>query len=191
MGSKTEQVFFEIEGDKTGARIFGNNLIMDENRNIHLLTGYGPIQEVRCFAHLLNLDGFKFSARFADDSTFSQYHSKTPHIVRIAHALENQMAVYVAPSTTDFILGPNKEACREIFRRLLGQQEFVLPEWVDPLFAMLPRIEAQVGTMFCYRNNLNIEQLVAEKIASGSFLFPPPSASLTLDQKTADGEHSR
>ena len=49
------QPTISLLGQRASATIFCNNLILDNDRLIVLLSAYGPSQEVRAFAQILNL----------------------------------------------------------------------------------------------------------------------------------------
>ncbi len=177
-----------LEGKKATATIFLSNLIYRRLRDVVFLTAYGPTQEVRAFGQLLTEDGT--TLKIPEIATLRAV--RPEGLYRIIPNLPNgYSAIYVLPSTKDYLLGDSKEECFGIFSRILDQTKFVHREWYEELFDVVTEeIPPAVGTKKCYRLAANIERQVAERVETGAFRFPASTAALTLGAAELDGTES-
>lgn len=173
-----------LDGKRATATIFVSNLIYRRLRDIVFLTAYGPSQEVRAFGQLLTEDGTTLKI----PETVTLRAVRPEGMYRIIPNLSNAYsAIYVLPSTKDYLLGDSKEECFGIFSRVLDQTKFVHRDWYEDLFdVVVEELPSSVGTKKCYRLKENIEKEVAERVTSGVFKLPASTADLVLEASDPD-----
>ena len=174
----------QLRGKKAGALIHVSDLIVDR-RQVVYFTGFGPTQEVRAFAQLLNSGEAELSL-VGDEETFSLRACRTDFPIQVAKGPEGHSLIYCLPRDTSYIVAASEQEGREVYYRLLEQESFVLREWFPVFFAEVERVEPVVGEKFCLRNSLAVEARVKEGLRKGEFQFPEPTASLILEQSTVE-----
>lgn len=173
-----------LTGKRASATIFVKDLIYRRLRDIVFLAAYGPSQEVRAFGQLLSEEGV--TLKIPEVATLRA--ARTEGMYRIIPNLPNgYSAIYVLPSTKDYLLGESKEECFGIFSRILNQTTFVHRDWYEELFdVVVEELQPTVGAKLCYRLKGNIEKEVAERVAKGVFTMPASTADLVLDDADPD-----
>lgn len=168
-----------LTGKRASATILVKDLIYRRLRDIVFLAAYGPSQEVRAFGQLLMEGGA--TLKIPEVATLRA--ARTEGMYRIIPNLPNgYSAIYVLPSTKDYLLGDSKEECFGIFSRILDQTMFVHRDWYEELFdVVVEELSPTVGTKLCYRLKENIEKEVAERVAKGVFTMPAATADLVLE----------
>lgn len=176
-----------LEGKRATAAVFASNLILEGNKVI-LLIAYGPSQEVRAFAQLLNGG----DARLEVPEITRQHNVKCFGAMRMIQRLDNgYSALYAAPFGTDYVIGDTEEECFGIYSRILDQSHFVHAAWYREIFNLARELPATIGTKKCYRPKENIKHEVKQFIAYGGFKFPAPTAELEIEvEKKADGQQA-
>lgn len=175
------QPTISLLGQRASATIFCNNLILDDDRLIVLLSAYGPSQEVRAFAQILYdreapLLGIpdKKSKRIAVGGTVSL----------ISKMDNGYSGLYILPDRKRrLIIGDCREECFQIYSRILDQQQFVHRDWYLPLFDMAEELSPVIGSKKCYRHIDNVPEEVRNRIKYGGFAFPKPTAGITVEVK--------
>lgn len=173
-----------LTGKRASATILVKDLIYRRLRDIVFLAAYGPSQEVRAFGQLLAEEGA--TLKIPEVATLRA--ARSEGMCRIIPNLTNgYSAIYVLPSTKDYLLGDNKEECFGIFSRILDQTMFVHRDWYEQLFdVVVEELQPTVGAKLCYRLKNNIEEEVAERVANGAFTMPASTADLVLDDADPD-----
>lgn len=181
-----------LKGKKTSATVFCNNLIKD-GRKIIFLTAYGPSQEIGAFAQLLS-DGeakLYFQGKTEPDSSdddnsdspssvLNPYPCSTPQIIP---KIENGYSgLYVLPTRSESVIVCNTpEECFDIYGRILDQQQFVHRDWYKPMFDLASELIPEIGAKVCFRYASDPTQEVKQRLDSGEFSFPEPTANLTVE----------
>jgi len=175
------QPAISLMGQRASATIFCSNLVLEEERLIVLLSAYGPSQEVRAFAQilcdreapLLKIPGRKGN-RVSVGGPFSL----------IGKMDNGYSGLYILPDRERrLIVGNSREECFAIYSRILDQQQFVHRDWYLPLFDMAEKIAPVIGNKKCYRHIGNVPEEVSNRIRFGGFVFPGPTASITVAVK--------
>ena len=168
-------------GQRASATIFCGNLLLEEERIISFLTAYGPSQEVRAFAQVLcdreapllkiaNRKGIRVSPGGA--------------VSLIAKMDNGYSGLYILPDRDRrLIIGNCREECFAIYSRILDQQQFVHRDWYLPLFDLSELLVPVIGEKVCCRIGENIAEEVSNRIRSGGFSFPAPTAGITVAVK--------
>ena len=180
------QPTISLLGQRASASIFCSNLILDSDRLIVLLSGYGPSQEVRAFAQILHDRESpllevpdKKGTRVAVGGTVSL----------IGKMDNGYTGLYILPDPKRrLIVGNSREECFTIYSRILDQQQFVHRDWYLPLFDMAEELTPAIGTRKCYRHIENVPEEVRNRIRYGGFAFPESTASITVEVKEATAE---
>lgn len=175
------QPTISLLGQRASASIFCSNLILDSDRLIVLLSGYGPSQEIRAFAQILHDRESplleipdKKSKRVAVGGTVSL----------IGRMDNGYTGLYILPDPKRrLIVGNSREECFTIYSRILDQQQFVHRDWYLPLFDMAELLIPQIGYKMCYRLIENVPEEVRNRIRYGGFAFPEPTATIAVEVK--------
>jgi len=168
-------------GQRASATIFCGNLILEEEKNISLLTAYGPSQEVRAFAQILcdrEAPLLKIPGRKGIRVSLGGP-------VSLIGKMDNGYSgLYILPDRERrLIIGNCRDECFAIYSRILDQQQFVHRDWYLPLFDLAELLVPLIGEKMCYRLGENIAEEVTNRIRYGSFAFPAPTASITVAVK--------
>lgn len=174
---------------KATARIFVSNLIITDHKKVLFLTGFGPTQEIRAFAHILNDGKGDMKASLKGENVVRVFEAKTFYAIRLVNLGQGYHGIHVVPDNS-YIVGDTREECFEIYSRILSQKEFVHRDWYEDLFGALPQIEPSIGSKVCFQNSINVEAAVKEGINEGLFKFPVPTAHLTLEQANKEGSRN-
>lgn len=166
-----------IRGKKASATIFCSNIFINNKRQTIFLTGYGPSQEVRAFAQLLESGEATLEAA---DTTFRNITSIGT--LRIIPKFDNGYSgIYIVPAETSYVVGESEEACFGIYSRILDQHHFVHAEWYKEMFALAEVILPTIGSMKCYRIVTGVENEVQQRLKYGGFKFPESTATIMLE----------
>ena len=124
------QPTISLMGQRASATIFCNNLILDNDRLIVLLSAYGPSQEVRAFAQILH----DREAPLLEVPGKKSNRVALGGLVSLISKMDNGYSgLYILPSKQRrLIIGNNREECFTIYSRILDQQQFVHRDWYLP-----------------------------------------------------------
>ena len=175
------QPTISLMGQRASATIFCSNLILEDDRLIVLLSAFGPSQEVRAFAQILN-------DREAPLLKMPGQHEKRVAVggtMSLIGKMDNGYSgFYIIPdSKRRLIIGKNREECFTIYSRILDQQQFVHREWYLPLFDMAAELTPVIGRKKCYRHIDSVPEEVRNRIKYGGFAFPEPATSIRVEVK--------
>jgi hypothetical protein len=175
------QPTISLMGQRASATIFCSNLILEEDRLIVLLSAFGPSQEVRAFAQILN-------DREAPLLKMPGQHEKRVAVggtMSLISKMDNGYSgLYILPnSSRRLIIGNSREECFTVYSRILDQQQFVHSEWYLPLFDMAEELTPVIGRKKCYRHIDNVSEEVRNRIRYGGFAFPEPATAITVEVK--------
>jgi hypothetical protein len=181
-----------ITNKKASATVLCQDLIAD-NRRVVCLSAYGPSQEVRAFAQILNL-GQETTLESEEQEGGSQvhiYHAYCPTLPRIIPKMgEGYSGLYVLPGTHAFLIGNSTEECFGIFSRILDQKEFVHRDWYAELFPVLTApVEVSIGSKVCFRYHLDkVKAEIPNRVRFGGLKIPPATAHFTIAKEAQDGQ---
>lgn len=175
------QPTISLLGQRASATIFCSNLILVEDRLIVFLTAFGPSQEVRAFAQILN----------DREAPLLKLPGQHEHRVAVGGTMcliskmdNGYSGLYILPnSLRRLIIGNSREECFNVYSRILDQQQFVHREWYLPLFDMAEELSPVIGRKKCYRHIDNVPEEVGNRIKYGGFTFPEPATSIMVEVK--------
>jgi hypothetical protein len=175
------QPTISLLGQRASATIFCNNLILDNDRLIVMLSTYGPSQEVRAFAQIL----YDKEAPLLEIPGKKGSRISFGGPVSLIGKMDNGYSgLYILPSKQRrLIIGNNREECFTIYSRILDQQQFVHRDWYLPLFDMAELLVPQIGNKVCYRLIENVPEEVRNRIRYGGFAFPETTTGITVEVK--------
>jgi len=175
------QPTISLLGLRASATIFCNQLILDDDRLIVLLSAFGPSQEVRAFAQIL----YDREAPLLEIPDKKSKRVAAGGNVGLIGKMDNgYTGLYILPDRKRrLIVGNSQEECFGIYSRILDQQQFVHRDWYLPLFEMVEELSPVIGTKKCCRYIDNVPEEVRNRIKYGGFAFPKPTASITVEVK--------
>jgi hypothetical protein len=173
------QPTISLLGQRASASIFCSNLVLDSDKLIVLLSGYGPSQEVRAFAQILH-DRESPLLEIPDKKSKRVTVGGT---VSLIGKMDNgYTGLYILPDPKRrLIVGNCREECFAIYSRILDQQQFVHRDWYLPLFDIAELLTPQIGYKMCYRHIENVSEEVRNRIRYGGFAFPESTAAITVE----------
>ncbi len=185
-----------ITNKKASATVLCKDLVA-ENRRVVCLSAYGPTQEVRAFAQILNL-GQDSSLESEEKEGSGQVHifqAYCPTLPRIIPKMGvGYSGLYVLPESHAYLIGNSTDECFGIFSRILDQKEFVHRDWYDELFpALTEPLEVNIGSKVCFRFHLDkVKAEIPNRVRYGGLKIPPATAHFTIakEEKT-QGEGDR
>jgi hypothetical protein len=167
-----------IEGKRASATVFVSNLILHGSKAV-FMSAYGPSQEIRAFAQILSDGGSRMET--GDTTMYSFTYKGTLGIIP---KVENgYSALYILPTGTEILIGDSEEECFEIYSRILDQKQFVYRNWYLTLFNLAQELPPLIGTKKCFIPIRNVEEQVLERIQSGEFEMPAPTAEIIIEKK--------
>jgi hypothetical protein len=168
-----------IEGKRASATVFVSNLILRGGFQAIFLTAYGPSQEIRAFAQILSDGGSRMES--GETTVFNfMYKGALRIIPKLANGYS---ALYVIPTGMEILIGDSEEDCFEIYSRILDQKQFVHRDWYRALFNLAQELPPLVGTKKCFIPVGNVEEQVIERVQSGEFKMPAPTAELIIEKR--------
>lgn len=175
------QPTISLLGQRASATIFCNNLILDNDRLIVMLSAYGPSQEVRAFAQIL----YDKEAPLLEIPGKKSNRVSMGGPVSLIGKMDNGYSgLYILPGKQRrLIIGNNREECFTIYSRILDQQQFVHRDWYLHLFDMAESLAPQIGCKMCYRLIENVPEEVRNRIRYGGFAFPETTTCITVEVK--------
>jgi hypothetical protein len=181
------QPTISLLGQRASATIFCNNLILDNDRLIVMLSAYGPSQEVRAFAQIL----YDKEAPLLEIPGKKSNRISVGGPVSLIGKMDNGYSgLYILPDRQRrLIVGNNREECFTIYSRILDQQQFVHRDWYLPLFDMAELLVPLIGNKICYRLKENVPEEVRNRIRYGGFVFPEPTADISIELKEPTVQH--
>jgi hypothetical protein len=181
-----------ITNKKASATVLCKDFIAD-NRRVVCLSAYGPSQEIRAFAQILNLgqDSTIESEEREGSSQVRIYYAYCPTLPRIIPKVaEGYSGLYVLPDTHSFLIGNSTEDCFGIFARILDQQEFVHRDWYAELFPVLTEpVAVDIGSKVCFRfHHDKVKAEIPNRVRFGGLKIPPATAHFTIAKEAQDGQ---
>lgn len=185
-----------ITNKKASATVLCKDLVA-ENRRVVCLSAYGPTQEVRAFAQILNL-GQDSSLESEEKEGSGQVHifqAYCPTLPRLIPKMgEGYSGLYVLPESHAYLIGNSRDECFGIFSRILDQKEFVHRDWYGELFpALTEPLEVNIGSKVCFRFHLDkVKAEIPNRVRYGGLKIPAATAHFTIakEEKT-QGEGDR
>lgn len=173
-----------ITNKKASATVLCMDLIAD-NRRVVCLCAYGPTQEVRAFAQILNLgqDSILESEEKKGMGQVHIFQAYCPTLPQIIPKLgEGYSGLYVLPESHAYLIGNSTEECFGIFSRILDQKEFVHRNWYGELFpALTEPLEVNIGRKVCFRFHLDkVKAEIPNRVRYGGLKIPPATAHFTI-----------
>ena len=166
-----------LEGKRASATVRVSHLILRGGYQAIYMKAYGPTQEIRAFAQILS-DGVSHMETVGTTVRNFTYKGS----LRLIPKLENgYSALYIIPTGMEIVIEDTQEKCFEVFSRILDQKQFVHRDWYLSLFNLAQEITPLIGTMKCFVPVSNVEVEVLERVQSGEFAMPAPTAELTIE----------
>jgi hypothetical protein len=188
-----------LKGQKASATVICSNLIRD-GRKVLFLTAYGPSQEIGAFAQLLSdgeaslyLNETCNDENTTDNGTPFIQKTLSSSLPQIIPKIENGYSgLFVLPCLTEpVIIGKSPDECFDIYGRILDQQQFVHRDWYQPMFDMATELLPVIGAKTCFQYAADLTHEVMQRLNSGEFSFPEPTADLTVETMAEKQEREK
>jgi hypothetical protein len=165
-----------------GAKIVATQLI-NENKRICYLEGFGPSSEVRCFAQLLRKGDSDLSVPTETDQVNTIRKTIIPDTcdIRVVALQNDYMAILVVPSNTTYLVADTEEQLFKLFSRELDQKHFGCKVWYETIYQETMLLHPIIGDKACRVNNINVHDVISEKLSSNTFAIPTTEHEINIE----------